>query len=137
MEYLITEKNLINVQENEKCALSGQLVCNCGCDQFEILHTGKEKKCFLFPPIVKNKNQLIIKARCSKCGAEITIYEHKGTQNDFKMFKLKNGNSIFKIMMYYNYFEKNFKENGHYTNNYQNCFIDAVTNKKRIRIVEE
>ena len=63
-------------EEHDKVAVSGNLKCSCGMDKFLVYHTGKQTKGILSPYIKKMDKQILIEAKCPKCGRTIQIYDN-------------------------------------------------------------
>ena len=119
--------NIKIIEVHDNVAMSGQLVCDCGCKSFEIFHTGKVTKGILTSYLIKKDKQIVIKAVCEKCGKPIIIYDSKiDGINPFitkeyleEKFSIKNIKNEYEIIMKYNYYSKDFK-----SNRFVNCFIE-------------
>jgi len=131
--------NLEIVKEIDNVAISGKLKCSCNCSEFYIYHTGKQTKGIFSPDIINKNGQLVIKTKCTQCNEELIILDSTidgikpkiKEKSEFNNFVIKNNIDKFKITIYYNYNEENFK-----TNKFENCFIDIenknLKNEKRI-----
>ena len=138
---------LTDIEEVNDVALSAKLQCTCGCTNFYFSHTGKQTKGILAPYIVKKKGQLILKALCHSCGNSIIVYdsEKDGTHTfgnrlttEFVSFVSKSLPNDLSVVIKYNYFPEKFKENGEYSNSFENCFIYIVENGKEGKaLIEE
>ena len=137
---------LTDVQEVNGVALSAKLQCTCGCTNFYFSHTGKQTKGILAPYIVKKKGQLILKALCHSCGNSIIVYdsEKDGTRTsdnrlttEFVSFVPKSLPNNLSVVIKYNYFPEKFKENGEYSNSFENCLIYIVENGKEGKVLIE
>lgn len=133
--------NINIIEEHDGVAFSGQLVCDCNCNLFDIYHTGKKTKGILAPYLIKNDKQIVIKAVCKKCGKVIVVYDSKidglnpSDQNIYleEKFTLQNGNDGYEIILKYNYYLKDFK-----TNKFYDCFIEVKNEKmKRLKPLYE
>lgn len=138
---------LTDIEEVNDVALSAKLQCTCGCTNFYFSHTGKQTKGILAPYIVKKKGQLILKALCHSCGNSIIVYdsEKDGTHTsgnrlttEFASFVPKSLPNNLSVVIKYNYFPEKFKENGEYSNSFENCLIYIVENGKEGKaLIEE
>ena len=131
---------LDDINEHNGVAISSKLRCACGNSTFEFFHTGKQTKGILAPYIIRKNKQLILQAKCKNCGKTIELFnsalddsrakEQAGTYK-FTAFALpKSKASEFEVVVKYNYFPDKFKENGEYSNSFENCFIYIVENGK-------
>ena len=145
MELRILEY-LDNIQENNGVAISAKLHCTCGNCAFAFSHTGKQTKGILAPYIIRKNKQLVLKANCSKCGNEIVVYNSQidgstpkiaEETHDFTIFSTKNL-SEFEVVIKYNYFPEKLKEDGNYSNQFEDCFIYIIDNGKETKaLIEE
>ncbi len=141
---------LSKIEELGEEALSADITCACGSNLFKIQHTGKQTRGVFTSHLAKKDQQLMVKAICNNCGAEIIIYDSKidGTHmhqvdqvnsifNDFKLSKFKSNS--FQIRMMYNYYPDKMKENGVLTNDFEVIFVDISNKevKKAYRLIEE
>lgn len=137
---------LDNIEEFNGVAISAKLRCTCGNCSFAFSHTGKQTKGILAPYIIKKNKQLALKAKCSKCGNEIVVYNSQidGAKpkiveeiREFTTFATQNS-SEFEVMIKYNYFPEKLKEDGNYSNQFENCFIYIIDNGKETKaLIEE
>ena len=105
-------------EERDRVAVKGGLRCSCGCEQFKIFHTGKQTKGILASHIIESQKQILIEAKCSKCGRTIQLYDssYDGekpftvSHPEVKQFLYKNI-SDFKIKIILNYYEENYMTN--------------------------
>lgn len=105
-------------EEHDKVAVSGNLKCSCGMDKFLVYHTGKQTKGILSPYIKKMDKQILIDAKCPKCGRTIQIYDNTidgekpamASVLERKQFLYKDM-SEFKIKIILNYYEENYMTN--------------------------
>ncbi len=141
---------LSKIEELGEEALSADLMCTCGSNLFKIQHTGKQTRGVFTSQLVKKDQQLITKAICINCGAEIIIYNSKidGTHkhqvdqvdSKFRDFNLaKSRSDFFQIRMMFNYYPDKMKENGVLTNDFEVIFVDISNKevKKAYRLIEE
>ena len=145
MELRILEY-LDNIQENNGVAVSARLCCTCGNCSFAFSHTGKQTKGILAPYIIRKNKQLVLKANCSKCGNEIVVYNSQidgstpkiaEETHEFTTFSTKNL-SEFEVVIKYNYFPEKLKEDGNYSNQFEDCFIYIIDNGKETKaLIEE
>ena len=141
-------KYLDNIEEFNGVAISAKLRCTCGDCFFAFSHTGKQTKGILAPYIIRKNKQLILQAKCRSCGKTIEVFnsaldgsrakEQAGTY-EFTAFALpKSKASEFEVVVKYNYFPDKFKENGEYSNSFENCLIYIVENGKECKaLIEE
>ena len=102
--------------------IRGNLKCDCGCEQFEIFHSGKQTKGILASHIVKTEHQIMIKAKCSKCGKNIQLYDSAidgetpmmNNHPDLKQFSYKTNNK-FRVNIILNYSDGNYMTNKFFT----------------------
>ena len=129
---------LDDISEYNGVAISSKLHCTCGNCAFAFSHTGKQTKGILAPYIIRKNKQLVLKANCSKCGNEVVVYNSQidgstpkiaEETHEFTTFSTKNL-SEFEVVIKYNYFPDKFKENGEYSNSFENCFIYIVEKGK-------
>ena len=127
-------------EEHDKVAVSGNLKCSCEMDKFLVYHTGKQTKGILSPYIKKMDKQILIEAKCPKCGRTIQIYDNTidgekpamASVLERKQFLYKDM-SEFKIKIILNYYEENYMTNKFVTI-YVYLFDD---NGKQIVLYEE
>ena len=127
-------------EEHDKVAVSGNLKCSCGMDKFLVYHTGKQTRGILSPYIKKMDKQILIEAKCPKCGRTIQIYDNTidgekpamASVLERKQFLYKDM-SEFKIKIILNYYEENYMTNKFVTI-YVYLFGD---NEKQIVLYEE
>jgi hypothetical protein len=125
--------NLRILEEHDNAALSGKLVCQCGCENFSIFHTGKQTRGILFTDLVKRNGQIQIDAKCENCQSSFTILDtavdgtnpRSAKKGELKQLYIKDIDS-FEIRMYYNYYSENFK-----TNRFEDCIIEASNSALR------
>ena len=137
---------LKNVEEFNGVAISAKLHCTCGNCAFAFSHTGKQTKGILTPYIIRKNKQLVLKANCSKCGNEIVVYNSQidgstpkiaEETHEFTTFATKNL-SEFEVVIKYNYFPEKLKEDGNYSNQFEDCFIYIIDNGKETKaLIEE
>ena len=139
---------LDDIREHNGVAMSSKLRCTCGNSTFEFFHTGKQTKSILAPYIIRKNKQLILQAKCRSCGKTIEVFNsaldgsraktQEGTF-EFTAFALpKSRGTEFEVVVKYNYFPEKFKENGEYSNSFENCFIYIVQNGKEGKaLIEE
>ncbi len=139
---------LIDAEEVNGVTLSAKLQCSCGATKFNFLHTGKQTKGILAPFIVKQKQQLLLKAICPVCKNEIIIYDStqdgasahkKSSACEFKAFAINTLLNPFAVTIKYNYLPEKFKVGGVYSNQFENCFIYILDNngKEEKALIEE
>lgn len=105
-------------EEHDKVAVYGRLKCPCGSEHFSIFHTGKQTKGILSPYIKKTEKQILIEAKCQKCGQTIQIYDNTidgekpviASHPDKTQFIYKNTTN-FKVKIVLNYYEENYMTN--------------------------
>lgn len=127
-------------EEHDRVSVSGSLKCCCGMDKFLIYHTGKQTKGILSPHIKKIEKQVLIDAKCSKCGRTIQIYDNTidgekpamASVLERKQFLYKDM-SEFKTKIVLNYYEEYYMTNKFVTI-YVYLFDD---NGKQIVLYEE
>lgn len=137
---------LKNVEEFNGVAISAKLHCTCGNCTFAFSHTGKQTKGILAPYIIRKNKQLVLKANCSKCGNEIVVYNSQidgstpkiaEETHEYTTFSTKNL-SEFEVVIKYNYFPEKLKEDGNYSNQFEDCFIYIIDNGKETKaLIEE
>ena len=123
--------NLQIINEIDNVAIKGKLVCSCGCEEFNIFHTGKQTKGIFTSDIVKIKGQIIIEAKCINCNESIKVLDTSIDgmktkvieQIEYKKLIIKNHIDSFKIIMKYNYYKEDYK-----SNKFVDCFIDVSSN---------
>lgn len=137
---------LDDIQEFNGVAISSKLRCTCGNCSFVFLHTGKQTKGILAPYIVKKNKQLAIKARCTKCNNDIIVFDSQIDGSNPKIAEQLNEFTTFttprffefEVVIKYNYWPENFKEDGNYSNSFENCFIYIIENNKEGKaLIEE
>lgn len=134
-------KNYFIVEEkHDKVAVCGHLKCDCGCEEFKIFHTGKQTKGIFSSHIKKEEKQILIEAKCSKCGKKIKLYDTSidgekpvmVTHLDELQFIYKNKED-YKVKIYMNYYEENYM-----TNKFVSIYIHLIFNNgKEIVLYEE
>ena len=139
---------LDNIKEFNGVAISAKLCCTCGDCFFTFSHTGKQTKGILAPYIIRQNKQLVLQAKCRSCGKTIEVFNSKldGTRAkpqaetcELTAFVLPKSNiAEFEVVVKYNYFPEKIKENGLYSNNFENCFIYIVNDGKEGKaLIEE
>lgn len=127
-------------EEHDKVSVCGSLKCSCGMEKFLINHTGKQTKGILSPHIKKMQKQILIDAKCPKCGRTIQIYDNTidgekvaiASTLERKQFLYKNM-SEFKIKIVLNYYEENYM-----TNKFVTIYVYLIDdNGKKIVLYEE
>ena len=127
-------------EEHDKVACNGILKCSCGGEKFSIYHTGKQTKGILSPYIKKTQKQILVDAKCSKCGRIIQIYDTTidgektvvACHPERQQFIYKNLTD-FKVKIFLNYYEENYM-----TNNFAMIYIYLYDdNNKQIVLYEE
>ncbi len=125
MSRLRIADNLIINDKVSNVACKVSLICDCKNEHFYVRHTGKQTRGIFRPLLVKSNKQISIVCQCKNCGKEIKVYDStvdglnplEATKaNDFA-FALKD-RKVFRIFLYYNYFEEDFM-----TNRFVDCFI--------------
>lgn len=119
--------NLRIIIECDEVALSGKLICDCGCEHFYIFHSGKQTKGIFAPYLIKKDKQIVIKAVCKDCGKSILIYDSKidgikplmNNEYHVDRFVLNNIKDSYEITLKYNYYKNDYK-----TNKFVECFIE-------------
>lgn len=140
--------NLVEIKENDGVAISAILSCECGHRRFRFFHTGKQTKGVLAPYIIKKNGQLRLVAQCACCGKNIEVYnssvDGSSLKNDRQVTEFlpfitpKTAEDKFEIAIKYNYLVKQFKENGEYSNQFEDCFIYIIKNGKEGKaLIEE
>ena len=129
-------KYLQNIEEFNGVAISAKLCCSCGNYFFTFSHTGKQTKGILAPYIIRRNNQLVLQAKCRSCGKTIEIFNStldgtraKPQAETYQLITFvlpKTKESAFEVIVKYNYFPEKFKENGEYSNGFENCFVYIV-----------
>ena len=143
---IIDNLNIYEIHDN--VAIAGKLMCDCGCNHFSISHTGKQTKGILAPYIIRQNKQLVLQTKCRSCGKTIEVFNSKldGTRAkpqtgtyELTTFVLPRSNiAEFEVVVKYNYFPEKIKENGLYSNNFENCFIYIVNDGKEGKaLIEE
>ena len=139
---------LDDISEHNGVAISSKLRCTCGNSLFEFFHTGKQTKGILAPYIIRKNKQLILQAKCRSCGKTIEVFNSSldgsrtkaqvGTY-EFTAFALpKSNSSEFEVVIKHNYFPEKFKENGEYSNSFENCLVYIVQDGKEGKaLIEE
>ena len=136
---------LDDIQEFNGVAISSRLRCKCGNRSFVFSHTGKQTKGILAPFIIQRNKQLAIKAKCKKCNHEIIVFDSQidGSKPkkrmqvcEFTTFATPKY-SEFEVAIKYNYWPKNLRENGNYSNQFENCFISIIENDKEVNVLIE
>lgn len=127
--------------EHDKVSVCGKLKCDCGSEKFKIFHTGRQTKGIFTPCIKKEKKQLLVEVKCSKCEKKIKIYDtsvdgEKPTMNmnDFfekKQFIYKN-NEEFKVRVLINYYEENYM-----TNKFASIYINLIQDNDKVIVLYE
>ena len=139
---------LDNIEEFNGVAISAKLCCSCGNYSFEFSHTGKQTKGILAPYIIRKNKQLILQAKCPKCGKTIEVFNSTldGTcaksqieTYEFTTFTLSESKvAEFEVVVKYNYFPDKLKENDEYSNNFEECFVYIVQDGKEGKtLIEE
>ncbi len=117
-------------------AISGRLVCNCGCEKFNIYHSGRRTKGILAPYIVPVRRQLYIKAKCVRCNKEIVLVDNQRDIGCLDMLEIKKEKEL-EIICKLNYLPENLKDDTNaYTNRYEELYIYAKINGKEIAVFE-
>ena len=139
MDKIRIYKNLKILEERKNVAFQGSLICDCKNEFFYISHTGKQTRGILAPFLVKKKRQLSIVCSCCRCGKEINLYD--STVDGLKPFdtpKLEyqdfsqNSTRAFKVVMSYNYFEKDYL-----TNRFAECIITLLDENEKQYVLFE
>lgn len=131
--------NLKILEEMDKVAIEASLVCDCGNESFRVLHTGKKTKGILSPWLMKANKQISVMCKCRDCGKEIVVCDSTIDglkplhidKPDYAELEIK-GKNIFKIILYYNYQEEDYL-----TNRFFDCFIHAIDEEGKKRILYE
>lgn len=128
-------------------SIATKLKCSCGSTKFNYYHTGKQTKGILSPFIVKKDGQLQIKAICPVCQNTIELYnsnqdgvnfEPTNASTEFQQFVANKITNPFSVVLKYNYYTDNLKNEDGYTNQFENCFIYIVDEKgKEKALIEE
>ncbi len=123
---------LTDIEEVEGVALSANLCCSCGGRRFYFSYKGKQTKGILAPYLVKKGGQLVVKAICSRCKNAFVMYDSgldgrhaKPWKTDMKYadFALPtNRSDSYEVVVKYNYYPEKFKEDGVYSNAFEDCF---------------
>ena len=131
--------NLKILEEVEKVAIEASLVCDCGNEYFHVLHTGKKTKGILSSWLVKANKQISVMCKCRNCGKELIVCDT--TIDGLKPLHIENPNyaelaikdkNEFKIILYYNYWEEDYM-----TDRFYDCFIHAIDEDGKKRILYE
>ena len=120
--------NLKILKEVDKVAIEASLVCDCGNECFYVSHTGKKTKGILSSWLIKNDKQISVMCKCKDCGKKIIVCDTTIDglkpldieKSNYAEFAIK-GKNIFKIILYYNYWEEDYM-----TNRFYDCFIHAI-----------
>lgn len=136
----IFKKNFVIEEEHDKVAVGGRLICDCGCEMFDIYHTGKQTKGILSSHIVEKDKQIFIEAKCSKCGKIIQIYDSSLDDEKISRFSSLEKQQFshkeitsFKVKIFLNYYEENYL-----TNKFVSIYIHLIDdNKKEIVLYEK
>ena len=132
-------KNIKILEEVDEVAIEAALVCDCGNECFRVLHTGKKTKGVLSPWLVKANKQISVKCKCRNCGKELIVYDT--TIDGLKPLNVEKpnyaelemkGKNAFKIVLYYNY-----KKEDYMTDRFYDCFIHAIDEDGKKRILYE
>ena len=115
------KKNYL-VEEDNKYCVKGNLKCDCGSENFVIFHTGKQTKGIFAPNIAKTDHQILVQAKCSKCGKTIQLYDTAidgekpilKEHPELKKFIYKNSES-FRVKIILDYDEVNYMTNKFFT----------------------
>ena len=109
-------------EEEEKVFVAGKIKCSCGCEKFKIFHTGKQTKGILASHIVKMQKQILIEAKCSRCGKIIPIYDTcVDGENPIANIHLESKEFLhqniedFSVKVLLNYNEENYMTNKFFT----------------------
>ena len=137
---------LTDIEDNNGIGFSAKLKCSCGVSKFKFYHTGKQTKGIFAPYIIKRNKQLALKAKCCKCNNEIIVYDSmvdgnkpKSAEeaNEFAEFIIPKG-SEFEVVAKYNYYSEKLKEDGEYSNHFENCYVYLLENNKEGKaLIEE
>ena len=131
--------NLKILEESNKVAVEASLVCDCGNEYFYVLHTGKQTKGLFRPWLVKNNKQISVMCKCRDCGKKIIVCDT--TIDGLKPLHIEKpnyaelamkGKNAFKIILYYNYQEEDYM-----TDRFYDCFIHAIDEDGKKRILYE
>lgn len=120
--------NLKIDKEIDEVSMQASLICDCGNEYFNVLHTGKQTKGLFAPFLLKSNKQISIVCRCKNCGKELIVCDStidgvnpvRVEKADYAEFAIKSKN-IFKITLYYNYQKEDYM-----TNRFFDCFIHAT-----------
>ena len=137
---------LDNIEEYNGVAISAKLRCTCGNCSFMFSHTGKQTRGILAPYIIKKNKQLELNAKCNLCNNEIVAFDSRvdGSNakdsveiQDFATFVTAK-RFDFEVIIKYNYWPENLKEDGSYSNQFENCSIYIIENDKESKaLIEE
>ena len=140
-------KYLDNIKEFNGVAISSKLRCSCSNCSFTFSHTGKQTKGILAPHIIRKNKQLILQAKCQKCGNIIEVFNSaldgsraKPKERIYKFIDFalpKSKVAEFEVVVKYNYFPDKLKENGEYSNNFEDCFVYIIENGKESKVLIE
>ena len=128
--------NNLRVDFDNGAAVSGNLVCDCGCNKFKVMHTGKQTKGILAPFIVPIKNQLSIVAGCTQCDKRIVLVDNQPDSKEELLLEIKEIKE-FNIICKVNYWPENLKNaDGSHNNNYEELMLYTMINGKEKAIFE-
>lgn len=146
MKLLPVRNNLKNAADFESESLSGDLVCDCGCDLFAIRHSGRQAKWSFGRPITSDGKIFFIAAVCSACSRKFILHwsepdlceadEAQAVYADF--FHRRVRDNRWHVRLEYEWFYGNGKEGGEWSSAYNDVTIEIRNDKhpRSIRLYE-
>jgi len=143
---LPVENNLTNITEWDDDCLTGDLICDCGCREFIIQHTGRQTLGLFQPNIKAGSGPLFIAARCCSCSRKLLLHYSEPEYNpsdearaDYHDLILRRSlHNRWSVRINYGWPEKSGKDDGHWNVAYTDVNIDIFSpeHPKPIRIFE-
>ncbi len=139
MDKIRIYENLKTLEERTNVALQGSLICDCKNEFFYISHTGRQTRGILAPFLVKKERQLSIVCSCCRCGKKFNLYDSTvdglkpidAPKLEYQDFS-QNSTRAFKVVMSYNYFEKDYL-----TNRFAECMITLLDENEKQYVLFE
>lgn len=131
--------HLDHLIEYDDDSIQGELVCECGCREFIILHTGRQTRGLFRSELVKRDGQIRIKARCAACSKEYPLYcpamENANARDfegpGFEEFSPPNlRTNKWRLSLHYDWDEKLGKREGRWHSDFFQMCIDVWNDEK-------
>jgi len=114
-------------QENNEFQLHGQVICNCGCDEFKILYFGKEEEDYIMSKKFDGIWLLVIHLICKHCNNKFLLFCNELYGWDGFVCNYEIHNKVNELLQNFNYKQTICDE---CNNIYYNIFISISSQGK-------